>query len=117
MKKTLLNFSISILITFIPGLLLVLLFTFLTQQNIIALNYNNIIIYTLSSICFLVFSFIFALKEKSHGLLHGLILSLIYILLFLIIVKEKDLLEIVFLIVRSLCLIIGSLLGVNLAKN
>ncbi len=117
MKKTLINFIMSFLLVFIPSMLLVLLITFLNYQQIINFNLSKIIIYTLSSISFFLFSLILSIKEKSHGLIRGLILSTIYLLLFFIITKDKSFYNILFLILRMFSLILGSVLGVNFIKT
>lgn len=117
MKKTLLNFIMSFILTFIPLLLITVLITYLNFKQIITYRTSKIIIYTISSVCFFSFGLIFTKKEKSHGLLHGLILITIYTLLFLILKKEKNTLNILLLIIRDFSLVIGSILGVNLNKE
>lgn len=117
MKKSLLNFIMSFLITFIPMLLLVLIFTFLNYQQIIEYKLTMIIIYTLSSLFYFFFTLLLSKKEKSHGFIRGLIITSVYILLFLIIVQEKNILNSLFLIIKSVALMLGSILGVNLVKE
>ncbi len=117
MKKSLLNFIMSFLLIFIPSILIVLLVTYLNNINVINYKTSNIIIYTLSSISFFFFGLLLSIKEKSHGFIRGLILTLIYILVFFIVAKKKEVFNILFLVVRSIALMLGSILGVNFIKN
>ncbi len=117
MKKTLLNFIISFLISFIPLFLSVVLLSFLNYKQIINYKTCKILVATMSSIFYFLFTLILSKKEKSHGFLRGLVITIIYILLFLIIINEKSTLNILLLAIKSVALMLGSILGVNLVKE
>ncbi len=115
MKRTLINFIISILITFIPTIIFILTVTLLSYNQII--NNNNLSIITAigSIIAFFILSFIFSLKQKNHGLLHGIVLSLIYIVILVIFHQYNSNLYIQ--VARIGALLLGSIIGVNLTHQ
>ncbi len=115
MKKTILNFSISLFIVLIPSLLLIAINSLLIYNNIIHYKEGALITSFISIIAFFVFSFIFGKKQKSHGIIQGLILLTIYLLISLLLLKDYS--NILIKISKSLCLFFGPIIGVNFSKN
>ncbi len=115
MKKTLLNFSISLLLLLIPTFLIILLITFLTTSYNLPYMYGKIIVQIASIVLLFLFAFIFAKKQKNHGIFHGLLLVGLYLLVSLLIIKYES----NYLLIASKCLalLFGSIIGVNFSKN
>lgn len=121
MKHKLINFSISLLSVIILGFLLILVITLLSNASIINHDMNDNIILVISFVLFFAFGFIFAFKEKKRGLLNGLLLVILYLIIaysFLSLRKEEiDLSKNLIIVGRSLLLLSGSVLGVNLSSR
>ncbi len=118
MKKTLFNFSMSLIITILLGIIISLILTILKKNNIINSNVCEICIISLSIIIFFIFGFIFSFKQKKLGLLNGLILIALYFIIFFIV---NNLLEkstpIYLTLSRPAAIMFGSLFGVNLSPK
>ena len=118
MKKTLINFSISFGFIFILSLIFIALISVLTMNHIIPYTLGEQINYSLSVLLFFFFAFIFAHKQKRHGLIHGLILGTIYFLLTILISNTLHIgTPIILELSKTFALIFGSVLGVNFVKE
>ncbi len=121
MKKKLINFSISLLSAIILGFVMMVIVTLLSRNNIINQQVNDNIVLVISFILFFAFGFFFAFKEKKRGFLNGLLLVLLYLILaygyLRISNQEVTFSKTMTIVGRSLLLLSGSVLGVNLASR
>lgn len=115
MKKTLLNFSISLLIILIPTILITILITYMTTNGSLSYSYGKIIMNIASIILLFLFAFIFLKKQKSHGLFHGLILVILFLAISLLLIKSET--NYLLIISKCLSLLFGAIVGVNYSKN
>lgn len=120
MKNKLIHISLTCLILLILGALFSFIISLLTSFKIINVKTNDIILIILSLFLFFLLGFIFGIIEKKKGLLNGLLLCFLYIAItFSIKLFDKNYtpssLYIIFS--RSLLIIIGSVLGVNLVNR
>ena len=118
MKKKFLKFIMPLLIFIITGLVITFLVSYLDYKEIIKPLTSNIILYSSSAILFFLFSFYLGMKAKKRGLLIGITLLLIYFLFnvtFKGITSLFVLSNLLLFITKSLALIFGSVLGVNLS--
>lgn len=115
MKKTILNFSISLFIVLIPSLLLILINSLLIYNCVIPYKEGSVITSFVSIIAFFIFSFLFGKKQKSHGMLQGLILLILYLLISFLLLKDYS--NILIKTSKALCLFFGPIIGVNFSKN
>ena len=95
--------------------------TLLSRNNIINQQVNDNIVLVISFILFFAFGFFFAFKEKKRGFLNGLLLVLLYLILaygyLRISNQEVTFSKTMTIVGRSLLLLSGSVLGVNLASR
>lgn len=115
MKKTLLNFSVSLLIFLIPSFIIIFINSFLVMNGYISFSNGKLITSFFSIILFFFFSFLLGKKQKSHGLIQGFILMIIYLSISLLLFNSSS--NIIIKISKSLCLLFGSVIGVNFSKN
>lgn len=120
MKKKLLNFSMSLITFFLIGIVITLLVSFLDYKEIIKPITSNVIISITSSILFFIFSFYSGYKIKKRGLLIGISLFLMYFVVNLILKGVTSFINpinLIKFIIKSLLLISGSIIGVNIANK
>ncbi|MGM9857745.1 MAG: TIGR04086 family membrane protein [Bacilli bacterium] len=121
MKNHLSKFSMFLIIFFIANLILIFTFSYLQYRSLISPLVANILNALLSLLLFFVISLYVGFKINKKGWLIGLILSIIYFIILSIIIgvtKEKlDVITIVLIILRILCIFCGSIIGVNLKKD
>ena len=118
MKQTLSNFSISLFISILLGIISSLVLAILKSNNAIDANMSNICINVLSIVVFFVFGFIFSIKQRKKGLLNGLILTCMYLLFYFIIIKFSETTTPTYLTIsRIVAIMLGSLFGVNLVNK
>lgn len=120
MKTKLINFSISLIFVLIIGSIFTLLFTSLCAFNVIDKHANDNIMLTLSLFLFFSLGFIYGYKEKSRGLLNGLLLVIIYLVLSFTFKKldSKETFSSPYMIVARCSLIVfGSILGASLSAK
>ena len=115
MKKTLLNFSIAFLFVLIPTFLIILTLSILTYNGLLSFSISKTILYISSILLFFLFSFIYGIKIKHHGLLHGVILILLYLAISLLLIKSD--MSIFIIIAKCLCLLFGTISGVNISNR
>ena len=82
MKKSIFNFSMSLIITILLGIIISLILAILKKNNIINSNICEICIISLSIIVFFILGFIFSFKQKKRGLLNGLVLIALYFIIY-----------------------------------
>ena len=116
MKKTLLNFSVSLFIILIQIISLILIISLLTFNKIITYNLGEMIMTFSSIIAFFLFAFIYGKKQKHHGLIHGVLLIILYLAIS-ILALNKFQVNILIKITKCLCLLFGTLIGVNFSSN
>ena len=118
MKQTLSNFSISLFISILLGIISSLVLAILKSNNAIDANMSNICINVLSIVVFFVFGFIFSIKQRKKGLLNGLILTCMYLLVYFIIIQFSETTTPTYLTIsRIVAIMLGSLFGVNLVNK
>lgn len=118
MKKTLSNFSISLIISILFGIIISLILAILKTNNTINSNVAGICISVLSISTFFIFGFIFSLKQRKRGLLNGIILITIYLLIYFIVnTFNQSTTPIYVTISRNAALMLGSLFGVNIVSK
>lgn len=120
MKQKLTNISLTFLLIIILGIIFALTTSMLTYFQIISINVNDNIVLILSLFLFFLLGFIFGLIEKKKGLLNGLLLVSIYLLTifsFKIINQNFTFTSIYIILTRSLLIIIGCIIGVNVKRR
>ncbi len=120
MKKKLLTFSMSIFVFLFIGIIITLIFSFLDYKDIINPLTSNIIIGAISSLLYFIFALYTGFKSKKRGLLIGIALFLTYFFISFIIKGLSTftaLSNLMNFIIRSLLLISGSVIGVNIANK
>ena len=118
MKKTLFNFSISLIITILLGIIISLILDILKNNNSLSNNAADICITSLSIVIFFILGFIFSLKQRKRGLLNGLILIVLYLVVYFIINSFAEKTTPVYLTIsRIVAIMLGSLFGVNLVSR
>lgn len=118
MKKSLFNFSISLISTLLLGIIISLILAILKNNNWISGNAINICTTSLSIIAFFIFGFIFSFKQKKGGLLNSLLLTIIYLIVYFITKSLNDVSTPVYLVIsRIVAIILGSIFGVNLSSK
>ena len=115
MKKSIFNFSMSLIITILLGIIISLILAILKKNNIIN---SNICIISLSIIVFFILGFIFSFKQKKRGLLNGLVLIALYFIIYFIVNSLMENTTPIYLtICRPVAIMFGSLFGVNLSPK
>ena len=121
MKKYLSNISVSILFLFIATLVLSLVLTILSYNNVISMDACKITTMILSFIIFFTFGILFGRKVQKKGLFNGLVLVVIYGLFLLVYYllegKEWTSYSTVVNASRALLILTGSIIGVNTKKK
>lgn len=121
MKKTLTSFSMSLFFFFIVGIAICALISFLGYKEILPHSVSSAITSSLSVFLFFTFGLWNGWKIKKRGLLLGIALAGTYFL-FAALVRVLGnqgwpLMSTLLIVARSLVLIIGSIVGVNLAAK
>ena len=118
MKKSIFNFSMSLIITILLGIIISLILAILKKNNIINSNICEICIISLSIIVFFILGFIFSFKQKKRGLLNGLVLIALYFIIYFIVNSlMENTTPIHLTICRPVAIMFGSLFGVNLSPK
>lgn len=118
MKQTLSNFSISLIISILFGIITSLILAILKTNNSITNNVAQISISVVSIAIFFLFGFIFSVKQRKRGLLNGLILITIYLLIYFITNSfYPSTTPLYITISRNGAIMLGSLFGVNIASK
>lgn len=118
MKKSIFNFSMSLIITILLGIIISLILAILKKNNIINSNICEICIISLSIIVFFILGFIFSFKQKKRGLLNGLVLIALYFIIYFIVNSLMENTTPIYLtICRPVAIMFGSLFGVNLSSK
>ncbi len=120
MKKKLLTFSMSIFSFLLIGIVITLVFSFLDYKDIISPLTSNIIISVISSLLYFIFAVYTGYKSKKRGLLIGISLFFLYFLISFIIKGLStftSLSNLLNFILKSILLISGSIIGVNLSNR
>ena len=120
MKKKLLKFSIPVILFVIVGIIISLLTSFLSYKSIIKPITGELITSSTSSLLFFIFAIYIGLKVKKRGLLIGISLFIIYLIFNLTLKGLDDLFilpSLIFFFIKSFLLIIGSVIGVNIAQK
>ena len=119
MRKTFINYSITILFLLISTFVVSLILTSLVYFNVINNNLYLILSNIISIILFLLSGVFLGLKSEKKGLVKGLVFGILYLSIALIVKFTiiKDTLEIqsaLNILLRFIVLPIGSIIGVNL---
>lgn len=119
MKKTLKLYRLGLI--FISISIIVLSITFATLQffDVFKGDIANITHTVLTFLSFLIFGFLIGKKVENKGIIHGLILSVFYIAVFGLssLIFGFDIApHFVSIALKSICIIVGCILGVNYKK-
>lgn len=118
MKKTLFNFSMSLIITILLGIIISLVLALLKNNDVIENNIAEICITSLSIIVFFIFGFVFSFKQKKRGIINGLFLILLYFIVYFIVNSFSENTTPLYLTIsRPVAIMLGSIFGVNLTKS
>lgn len=121
MKKTLTSFSMSLFFFFIAGIAVCALISFLGYKEILSHDVSSAIIEGVSIGLFFAFGLFNGWKIKKRGLLLGIALAGTYFLVAALIRvlgnQGWPLMSTLLIIGRALMLIIGSIIGVNIAAK
>lgn len=121
MKKTLTSFSMSLFLFFIAGIAVCALISFLGYKEILSHDVSTAVIGGVSIGLFFAFGLFNGWKVKKRGLLLGIALAGTYFLIAALIRvlgnQGWPLMSTLLIVGRALMLIIGSIIGVNLAAK
>lgn len=120
MKQKIINLSLTFVSMFILGVVLALSISTLTYFQIISVSLNDNLILIFSLLLFFLVGFIFGIKEKKKGLLNGLLLTIIYLISIFTLKVISDSYQyssIYIILTRSLLIIIGCIIGVNISSK
>ena len=121
MKNHLSKFIMFLIIFFIANLILIFTFSFLQYKSLISPLASNILNALLSLLLFFIISLYVGFKINKKGWLIGLVLSILYFIILSIIIgitkKDLDFITIILVLLRILCIFLGSIIGVNLKKD
>lgn len=120
MKRKFANISLSFISVIILGVILSLTISLLSSLQVISITLNDNLLLALSLVLFFVMGLIFGLVEKKKGLLNGLLLTCIYLIVIYsikLINKNYEFSSIYIVLTRSLLIIIGCIIGVNIKRR
>lgn len=120
MKRKFANISLSFISVIILGVILSLTISLLSSLQVISITVNDNLLLALSLVLFFVMGLIFGLVEKKKGLLNGLLLTCIYLIIIYsikLINKNYEFSSIYIVLTRSLLIIIGCIIGVNIKRR
>ena len=120
MKRKFANISLSFISVIILGVILSLTISLLSSLQVISITVNDNLLLALSLVLFFVMGLIFGLVEKKKGLLNGLLLTCIYLIVIYsikLINKSYEFSSIYIVLTRSLLIIIGCIIGVNIKRR
>ena len=120
MKRKFANISLSFISVIIIGVILSLTISLLSSLQVISITVNDNLLLALSLVLFFVMGLIFGLVEKKKGLLNGLLLTCIYLIVIYsikLINKNYEFSSIYIVLTRSLLIIIGCIIGVNIKRR
>lgn len=120
MKRKFANISLSFISVIILGVILSLTISLLSSLQVISITVNDNLLLALSLVLFFVMGLIFGLVEKKKGLLNGLLLTCIYLIVIYsikLINKNYEFSSIYIVLTRSLLIIIGCIIGVNIKRR
>ena len=120
MKRKFANISLSFISVIILGVILSLTISLLSSLQVISITVNDNLLLALSLVLFFVMGLIFGLVEKKKGLLNGLLLTCIYLIVIYsikLINKNYEISSIYIVLTRSLLIIIGCIIGVNIKRR
>lgn len=117
MKTTLKSYSFTLIFILLTTFIFSLILTILKQNDLINITTSNIITNILSLSLFFLAALILGMKQKSKGLINGLILSILYVSISLISgIKFSSISVIIKFIGKILLIMLGTIIGVNLKK-
>ena len=117
MKHSLKSYSLSIIFILLSTFIFSLILTILQQNKLLSYNASNVITTILSLSIYFVGALLLGLKQKSKGLLNGLIFSILFICLNLIMgFNLNNFKDIIKFISKILLMLLGTIIGVNLKK-
>ena len=120
MKRKFANISLTFISVIILGVILSLTISLLSSLQVISITVNDNLLLALSLVLFFVMGLIFGLVEKKKGLLNGLLLTCIYLIIIYsikLINKSYEFSSIYIVLTRSLLIIIGCIIGVNIKRR
>ena len=120
MKQKLTNISLTFLSIIILGVVFSLIVSLLSTLKIISIQVNDNLLLGLSLGLFFLLGLIFGLIEKKKGLLNGLLLTIIYLISIFTLKVISDSYQyssIYIILTRSLLIIIGCIIGVNISSK
>ena len=119
MKKTLISTSISIIFLLVVSLLTSIAVSILQYNS--GVKVNPYLIQFISIVVFLLAGLIFGLINKKQGLIGSLLFILVYLLVVIIFNSidktNRYNLYFMFIIIKCISYMIGSILGVNIRKH
>ena len=117
MKSTIKSYSFTLIFILLSTFIFSLLLTILKQNDLISLNVSNILTNILSLSLFFIGAVILGMKQKSKGLINGLIFTVLYICMCLIGgISFNSVSSIIKFISKILLIMLGTIIGVNLKK-
>lgn len=117
MKNTIKSYSFTLIFIILSTFIFSLILTILKQNELISYNTSKIIINVLSLSLFFIAAVILGMKQKSKGLINGIMLATLYICMCLITgISFNNALVILKFIGKILLILFGTIIGVNLKK-
>ncbi|MDD7736130.1 MAG: TIGR04086 family membrane protein [Bacilli bacterium] len=120
MKRKFTNLSLTFISVIILGVIFSLTISLLSSLQVISITLNDNLLLALSLVLFFIMGLIYGLIEKKKGLLNGLLLTCIYLIVIYsikLINKDYQISSIYIVLTRSLLIIIGCIIGVNIKSK
>ena len=120
MKRKFTNLSLTFISVIILGVIFSLTISLLSSLQVISITLNDNLLLALSLVLFFIMGLIYGLIEKKKGLLNGLLLTCIYLIVIYsikLINKNYEFSSIYIVLTRSLLIIIGCIIGVNIKRR
>ena len=117
MKTTIKSYSITLIFILLSTFIFSLFLSILKQNDLISINVSNVITNVLSLSLFFIATVILGIKQKSKGLINGLMLAILYVCMCLIGgISFNSVSVTIKFISKILLILLGTIIGLNLKK-
>ena len=118
MKNTLKSYMFTFIFVLLSTFIFSLILTLLKQNELLTYNVSNVVTTILSLSIFFVAGLLLGIKQKSKGLLNGIVLSILFVCINLIMgFNLNNIKDIVKFISKIFLILLGTLIGVNLKRD
>lgn len=117
MKSTIKSYTFTLIFILLSTFIFSLILAMLQQNDLLTYNTSNIVTTISSLSIFFIAALILGIKQKSRGLINGIILSILLVCVNLIIgLNLNNIKDILKFISKILLIMLGTIIGVNLKK-